>query len=66
MRTSAVLGGVLVIIGLLILFILRDLVVRIILLALGLIGILVGLVLIALGLGLIFGRWWRRTTIIRF
>lgn len=52
--------------GLLILFILRDLVVRIILLALGLIGILVGLVLIALGLGLIFGRWWRRTTIIRF
>ena len=61
MRWSAVLGGILVVIGLLLLYLLRDLLFKIIIFVLGFIGIVIGLVLIGVGLGLIFGprRMWR-------
>jgi hypothetical protein len=66
MRGSSVAGLVLIAIGFIILFLLRGLLVRVILLLLGVFGLVIGFALIVIGLGLIFGgravkRWvvWR-------
>jgi uncharacterized protein YjeT (DUF2065 family) len=66
MRGQEVLGLVLVIVGLVLLFLLRSLVLRIIIFLIEFLGIVVALVLIALGIGLLLwpgrrsNRIWRR------
>ena len=59
MRASAVLGVILLVVGFAILYILRDLLVKVILVLLGVIGLVIGIVLILVGLALIagVGRW---------
>jgi len=65
MRGQEVLGLVLVIVGLVLLFLLRSLVLRIIIFLIEFLGIVVALVLIALGIGLLLwpgrrsNRIWR-------
>jgi Na+-driven multidrug efflux pump len=49
-----------VVLGFLLLYFLRGLLARLIVLILGVIGIVIALVLIAVGLGLIFGGRWAR------
>ncbi|MGA2874317.1 MAG: hypothetical protein ABSE82_02150 [Nitrososphaerales archaeon] len=56
MRLQPILGIILVIIGLALLYILRNVVVRLILFVLGFLGIVLAFILIAIGLGLIFFR----------
>jgi hypothetical protein len=58
MRSQAVLGSVLVIVGLVLLYVLRRIFVDLILLVLGFLGVLLALVLIAGGLAMIL--WSRR------
>jgi hypothetical protein len=58
MRSQAVLGFVLVLVGLVLLYILRRVFVDLILLVLGFLGVLLALVLIAGGLAMIL--WSRR------
>jgi hypothetical protein len=58
MRSQAVLGSVLVIVGLVLLYVLRRVFVDLILLVLGFLGVLLALVLIAGGLAMIL--WSRR------
>jgi len=60
MRSSTILGFVMVVAGLFLLYILRGLLVHLIVLILGVAGIVIALLLIAIGLGLIFGGWWAR------
>jgi hypothetical protein len=55
MRSSAVFGFILVVIGSLLIFLLRGLLVKVILVLIGLAGLIVGLLLIVIGLALIFG-----------
>jgi hypothetical protein len=60
MRSQAVLGFVLVLVGLVLLYILRRVFVDLILLVLGFLGVLLALVLIAGGVAMILwsrGRW---------
>ena len=60
MRSQAVLGFVLVLVGLVLLYILRRVFVDLILLVLGFLGVLLALVLIAGGVAIILwsrGRW---------
>jgi len=49
-----------VVLGFVLLYLLRGLLVHLIALILGVIGIVIALLLIAIGLGLIFGSWWAR------
>ena len=58
MRSQSILGGVLVIVGLVLLYFLRGVLVDLILLVLGFLGVLLAFLLIAGGLALIF--WSRR------
>jgi hypothetical protein len=58
MRSQAVLGFALVLVGLLLLYVLRGVFVDLILLVLGFLGVLLALLLVAGGLALIF--WPRR------
>ena len=58
MRSQSILGVVLVIVGLLLLYFLRGVLVDLILLVLGFLGVLLAFLLIAGGLALIF--WSRR------
>ena len=60
MRSSAILGSVMLVLGLALLYLLRGLVVHLIVLILGAIGIVIALLLIAIGLGLILGGPWGR------
>lgn len=64
MRRSQVVGAVLVCLGLVVLFILRSAVLRLLLLIIEFLGILLEFLLILLGLGLIFGGRlvWRQKT----
>jgi prolipoprotein diacylglyceryltransferase len=63
MRGSAIVGAVLVILGLFFLYELRDPLVQFIVIVLEAVGIVIALVLIAIGLALIFWRprrfWYR-------
>ncbi|MHB2035938.1 MAG: hypothetical protein ACYCPW_04235 [Nitrososphaerales archaeon] len=61
MRLQPILGLILIIIGFVLLYVLRDVLVRLILFVLGFLGIVLALVLIIAGLGLIFfrRRSWR-------
>jgi len=61
MRLQPILGLILIIIGFVLLYVLRDVLVRLILFVLGFLGIVLALVLIIVGLGLIFfrRRGWR-------
>ena len=61
MRLQPILGIILIIIGLALLYLLRDVLVRLILFVLGFLGIVLALILIVIGLGLIFfrRRSWR-------
>jgi len=58
MRSQTILGAVLVIVGLVLLYFLRGVLVGLILLVLGFLGVLLAFLLIAGGLALIF--WSRR------
>jgi uncharacterized membrane protein len=58
MRGQAILGSVLVIVGLVLLFLLRSLVLRIIIFLIEFLGIVIAIVLIAVGIGLLL--WPRR------
>jgi len=60
MRISAVLGAVLIAVGLLILYVLRALFVQVIVVLVGVIGLVVGIILVLVGLALVFGRWRAR------
>lgn len=60
MRSSAILGLVMLVVGFLLLYLLRGLLVHFVFLILGAIGIVIALLLIAIGLGLIFGGSWGR------
>ena len=60
MRTSAVLGVVMLVLGFLLLYFLRGLLAHLIVLILGVIGIVIALLLIGIGLALIFGGPWGR------
>jgi hypothetical protein len=61
MRLQPIVGLILVIIGLALLYLLQDLVVKLILFILGFLGIILAVILIIVGLGLIFfrRRRWR-------
>jgi hypothetical protein len=56
MRSSSILGLVLILIGLLLVYVLRGLLVQVIVLMLGVGGLILGFILIVIGLALIFGR----------
>lgn len=61
MRSQQVLGLVLLLVGIALLYLLRETLVSLILLILGIIGILIAFALIVAGLGMIFwSRGWRR------
>ncbi|MDA4128248.1 MAG: hypothetical protein OK422_02095 [Thaumarchaeota archaeon] len=60
MRTSAIVGVVLILAGLLLLFLLRDVLVTLIVFLLGVLGVTIGFVLIFVGIGIIAGGWWMR------
>jgi hypothetical protein len=53
-------GAVLVVIGVVILFLMREILLRLIIFVLQFIGVLVGILLVAIGLGLLFGGGWIR------
>ncbi len=61
MRSQVLLGGVLIVVGLLLLYLLRDLVVKLIIFIVEFLGIVIALAFIAIGLALIFWpvRTWR-------
>lgn len=62
MRTQPIIGGLLVITGVFLLYLLRDLLFKMIVVVVGVIGIVVAFALIVGGLGLIFWRrrvWYR-------
>lgn len=60
MRAQSLLGAVLLLLGLVLLYVLRGVLVSLILLVIGFIGVLIALALIVIGLGMIFwsGRRW--------
>lgn len=60
MKLQSVLGIILVIIGLALLYLLRDVLVKLILFVLGFLGIVLGFIFILVGLGLIIFRRGRR------
>jgi len=60
MRSFAILGLVMVVLGFVLLYFLRGVFVHLIVLVLGVIGVIIALLLIAIGLGLIFGGRWAR------
>ena len=57
MRSGNLIGFALIIVGLLIIYILRELLISVIVVVLGLAGLLLGFILVIVGFGLIF---WRR------
>jgi len=60
LRARALVGILLVVVGVIVLFLLRHLLLSIVLVVLGVIGVIIGIVCILVGLGLIFwrGRGW--------
>ncbi len=58
MRTSALAGAFLLLIGLVLLYLLRNLLVQVIVVLFGIIGLIVAFVFIIVGLALIVGRFW--------
>jgi len=57
MRSGSWLGLALILVGVSIIYFLRELLISVIIVALGLAGLLIGFILVIVGLGLIF---WRR------
>lgn len=60
MRASAVLGFIMILIGLVLLYLLRHLILQLIVILVGVAGIVIAVVLIVIGFGLIFGWGARR------
>ena len=60
MRNFTLIGAIMIVLGLAILFLLRDALIRLIVFILELVGISLGFVLIVVGIGMLFaGRWLR-------
>jgi len=60
MQNFALIGAIMIVLGLAILFLLRDTLVRLIVFLLELVGISLGFVLIVVGIGMLLaGRWLR-------
>jgi hypothetical protein len=57
-RQSLIAGVVLLVLGLLLLYLLRHLLVQVIVVALGIIGLVIAFVFVLVGLALILGRFW--------
>jgi len=57
-RTSAVAGAFLLLIGLVLLYLLRNLLFQVIVVLFGILGLIVAFVFIIVGLALIVGRFW--------
>jgi formate/nitrite transporter FocA (FNT family) len=65
LKAQPIIGGLLVVVGLLILYLLRDLLFKVIVVVLGVVGLLIGFAFIVGGLALVFWRrraWYRIET----
>jgi hypothetical protein len=65
-RVSAIVGVFFLLAGLLLLYVLRQLLVQVLLVLLGIAGLIIGLVFVIFGIALIFGKFWIRGRIKRY